>query len=214
MSFRVVIRGALPLLLVALAGCRSIPSGPAAPEPVAVVSDAARQAEAERVDWLQAHPDWSFQGRVAVTRGRDGGSGRIDWQQHGQRYVAELSAPVTRQSWRLEGDGTGGGRLDGLSGGPRGGSDAQLLLREASGWEIPVNQLGDWVRGLVEEGRAHVGYDAEGRPRTISQQDWTIQYQEWLPAQDGRPALPRRIEAASGDARVRLVLDQWQFGQP
>ena len=123
-----------------------------------------------RVAALHAQPDWAFQGRVAVSKGKDGGSGRIDWRQDGRRYVVELSAPVTRQSWKLTGDThSEAGRLEGLTGGPRDGEDAQQLLLEATGWDIPVNQLPEWIRGLVAgdaagpEGEDRESADADGR---------------------------------------------------
>ncbi|MBN5077684.1 lipoprotein localization factor LolB, partial [Stenotrophomonas maltophilia] len=36
----------------------------------------------------------------------------------------------------------------------------------------------------------------------------------WTAAVAGRPALPRRIEASNGDAKVRLLVDQWGQGTP
>ncbi|WP_425521909.1 lipoprotein insertase outer membrane protein LolB [Xanthomonas translucens] len=216
---RSALRAGLALTaLLALAGCSTLAPRQAPPAASAPLSDAARQAESARGAWLAAHPDWSFQGRVAITKGRNGGSGRIDWEQQRRQYQVELSAPVTRQSWRLSGDSQrGGGRLEGLEGGPRAGEDAQQLLLEATGWEIPVNLLPDWVRGqvAVDAGAPEqVSYDAEGRPQALRQMGWEIQFQEWYPPSDGRPTLPRRIEARNGDAKVRLLLDQWGFVAP
>ena len=94
----------------------------------------------QRETALAAATDWSLAGRVAVSSGKDGGSGRIDWRQQGARYEVSRSAPVTRQSWRLSGE-PGQARLEGLSGGPRAGSDPGVLLREATRWEIPVEAL-------------------------------------------------------------------------
>ncbi|MBN5111217.1 lipoprotein localization factor LolB, partial [Stenotrophomonas maltophilia] len=34
------------------------------------------------------------------------------------------------------------------------------------------------------------------------------------PPAAARPALPRRIEASNGDAKVRLLVDQWGQGAP
>ena len=197
--------------MLALAGCVTTRGRmPAASEVVADVPVAARQAESVRQAWLIAHPDWAFQGRVAIANGRSGGSGRVDWQQHGQRYRIQLSAPITRQSWTLNGDlATGAGQLEGLNGGPRSGADAEQLLLEATGWQIPVNQLSGWVRGQVAKGAAQTGLDAEGRPRTLQRQGWTIEFLDWYPSQEDRPALPRRIEARRGEAKVRLLIDQW-----
>lgn len=206
-------------LAVSLSACVSLDTrkAPAAPDVVTAVSAEAQQAEAARVDALRAQPVWSFQGRVAVSKGRNGGSGRIDWQQQARQYVVSLSAPVTRQSWTLSGDsGDRSGRLDGVEGGPRQGEDAQQVLLEATGWDIPVNQLPDWVRGLVAEGAtaAEIDRDAEGRPRRVRQMGWDIQFLDWYPAEGDRPVLPRRIEAVNGDAKVRLLVDGWVLGSP
>jgi outer membrane lipoprotein LolB len=207
-------------LAVSLSACVSLDTrkAPAAPDVVTAVSAEAQQAEAARVDALRAQPAWSFQGRVAVSKGRNGGSGRIDWQQQARQYVVSLSAPVTRQSWTLSGDsGNRSGRLDGVEGGPRQGEDAQQVLLEATGWDIPVNQLPDWVRGLVAEGATaaeQIDRDAEGRPRRVRQMGWDIQFLDWYPAEGDRPVLPRRIEAVNGDAKVRLLVDGWVLGSP
>lgn len=207
-------------MAVSLSACVSLDTrkAPTAPDVVTAVSAEAQQAEAARVDALRAQPAWSFQGRVAVSKGRNGGSGRIDWQQQARQYVVSLSAPVTRQSWTLTGDSQSrGGRLDGVEGGPRQGEDAQQVLLEATGWDIPVNQLPDWVRGLVAEGAAaaeQVDRDAEGRPRRVRQMGWDIQFLDWYPAEGDRPVLPRRMEAVNGDAKVRLLVDGWVLGSP
>lgn len=207
-------------LAVSLSACVSLDTrkAPAAPDVVTTVSAEAQQAEAARVAALRAQPAWSFQGRVAVSKGRNGGSGRIDWQQQAHQYVVSLSAPVTRQSWTLSGDSQSrAGRLDGVEGGPRQGEDAQQVLLEATGWDIPVNQLPDWVRGLVAEGATgaeQVDRDAEGRPRRVRQMGWDIQFLDWYPAEGDRPVLPRRVEAVNGDAKVRLLVDGWVLGSP
>lgn len=208
-------RASLLVAVALLSACAS--TGPR-PSPAAVagpISAEARQAEAGRQAWLRAHPDWSFQGRAAISKGQKGGNGRVDWLQTGRDYRVQLSAPVTRQSWVLSGEGaTGRARLEGVDGGPRVGEDAQELLLQATGWQIPVDGLPAWVRGLVDDGQPGVVRDAEGRPAVLEQGGWRVEYQEWFPPQDGRPALPRRIEARSGDAKVRLLLDNWGVDAP
>ncbi|PPT93686.1 lipoprotein localization factor LolB [Xanthomonas arboricola pv. arracaciae] len=201
------------LVLVGLSACVSVPRGQGGGAAVVEqVSEGAREAEAARQAWLQAHPAWSFQGRVAISKGSNGGSGRIDWQQDGAKYRVQLSAPVTRQSWVLTGDtASGGGRLEGLDGGPRSGPDAEQVLLEATGWTIPVNQMPDWVRALriADVGAERADLDAAGRPRTVQQDGWTIDFLAWAPAGAGQPELPQRIEARNGEAKVRLLVDQW-----
>ena len=178
------------------------------------------------VDLAQAHAQdasraavtqWSLSGRIAVSNGKQGGSGRIDWQQSGDRYTVSLSAPVTRQSWRLSGDDTGG-RLDGIEGGPREAADVEALLRETTGWNIPVRALTDWVRGVGADparfGEAKVVYGEGNRPVRLAQAGWTIDYAQWQPeaAAGAGPVLPARLTATQGDAKVRLILDEWAPG--
>lgn len=220
MTLQLFKAGTALALALSLSACVSMGErkAPAAPAVVGSVSAQAQALEAARVAALRDQPQWTFQGRVAVNKGRNGGNGRIDWQQDGRAYVVELSAPVTRQSWKLSGDSHHeGGRLEGLEGGPREGEDAQQVLLEATGWDIPVNQLPDWVRGLVASDTAaaeRVERDGDGRPRRVDQMGWQIQYLDWYPAQGDRPVLPRRIEAVNGDAKVRVVVDSWTLGTP
>ena len=162
---------------------------------------------------VAATPDWSLQGRVALSNGRSGGSGGIEWSQRGANYDVALSAPVTRQSWRLSGD-AGAARIEGLEGGPRSGGDAQTLLRETTGWEIPVAALSSWVRGARADenafGAATLSYAADGRLARLEQGGWTVDYSAWQPAATGGTRLPTRLNAERGQARVRLVVDRWE----
>lgn len=162
---------------------------------------------------IAAMPDWSLQGRVALSNGRNGGSGGIEWRQHGASYEVALSAPVTRQSWRLSGDADSA-RIEGLEGGPRSGSDAQTLLRETTGWEIPVAALSSWVRGARADenafGAATLSYAADGRLARLEQGGWVVDYGAWQPAGGAGTALPTRLNAERGQARVRLVVDGWE----
>ena len=207
---------ALALMAGALVGCATTaPTRTAAP----LLSAAARaERQRARSEWLGLHETWSFSGRAAISKGDKGGSGRIEWRQHDQRrYEIALSAPVTRQSWRLIGDlHSEAGRIEGLEGGPRDGELAEDLLLETTGWDVPLQQLGSWVRGAPasEYPAQAIVHDAEGRPASFEQAGWTVRYTEWRPGPVGQPDLPVRIEAASGDARVRLLIEDWTFASP
>ena len=197
-------------LCAALGGCASLPSADA-PLAGAVQPDAAaRQVELQRQRSVQARLEWGFAGRVAVSNGRDGGNARLDWQQDGHGFQARLSAPVTRQGWELAVDHASGmARLEGLAGGPRAGADARQLVAESTGWDLPVDTLGDWVRGLVGPDARLLAEDAQGRPLRAEQDGWQVDFSQWYETEGERPVLPRRIEAVNGSSRVRLLVDQW-----
>lgn len=177
--------------------------------------EAALQRQSDREQVLAGAADWSLSGRVALTNDGRGGSGRIDWRQHGATFTVSLSAPITRQSWQLEG-GTGIARLEGLEGGTRIGTDAALLLRAATGWEIPVQSLASWVRGARDPGAgaAELEFGADGRLARLRQDGWQLEFGKWAAEPALGIELPARVEARRGEARVRLVVDGWNFAGP
>lgn len=191
-----------------LAGCAGI--APRTPLPPAERAAALAHQQA-REAMLAAHPDWDLGGRVALSNGSRGGSGRIEWQQRGARFGVSLSAPVTRQSWRLSGGG-GQALLEGLDGGARRGDDPEALLREATGWEIPVAALASWVRGVPApaNGAARLQFDGEGRLSRLQQDGWTLDYAGWELHPGFGVELPMRVTAERESARVRLVVDAWR----
>lgn len=159
--------------------------------------------------------DWNLSGRIAVSTGKQGGSGRIDWETRDDRYSISLSAPVTRQSWRLAGNAAHA-RLEGVQGGPRESDDVEALLRETTGWDIPVRAMTHWVRGIGastdEFGAARVVYGEGNRPVRLEQAGWVIDFEQWQDA--GEPAMPTRLVATRSGAKVRLIVDEWSLGTP
>lgn len=208
---RVTVALAATWLLSACAG-RMVrpPQLPPAVDAVAIA--AAQAAQDKRIAWLDAHPQWGLSGRIAISNAGKGGSGRIDWQQRGDRYEVSLSAPVTRQSWRIA-VGPEGARLEGLEGGTREGADPAQLLLEATGWQIPVAALADWARGRATPGIDidAMTYATDAHLQSLRQDGWRIDYLLWQPPVGAQPALPARIDAQRGDAKVRLIIDHWDF---
>jgi outer membrane lipoprotein LolB len=197
---------AVALLSLGLAACAGL--GPRQPLPPAAQA-AAMQAQSTHEAALAARRDWSLAGRVALSNEGRGGSGRIDWRQHGDAFEVELAAPITRKGWRLVG-APGSALLEGLDGGPRAGADAAALLRQATGWDVPVQALGYWLRGARAPGsESRLEFDADGRLARLRQDGWTLEYGGWARPDAEGPWLPARIAAERGSARVKLVVDAW-----
>jgi outer membrane lipoprotein LolB len=207
MSGRLVAVAALVVLLAACVGA------PVRPELTPAALAAAEAAQTHREQALEAQSDWSLVGRIAVSNQGKGGSGRIEWTQAGLDYRITLSAPVTRQGWQLSGNADSA-RLEGLEGGPRSGPDAQALLLAATGWDIPVEALAQWIRGARAPALdpARIDYGSDGLPWRIRQAGWSIEYR-WPPGDAAMPGmqirLPRRLDATRGEASVRLIVDEW-----
>lgn len=201
-------------LVVLLTGCVGQQTRSALPAG-ALVCDASIAAEqtslacTERIAQVAAlayQGGWTMQGRVAISNGSQGGNARVDWVERGLRdYSVTLSAPVTRQSWRLDVQ-NGQATISGIEGGPRSGANAAQLLREATTWEIPVDAMRWWVRGQTAPTPSATRYvfTADGALIGLEQDGWRIQFER-----ASEDALPSRITATRGESRVRLVIDQW-----
>lgn len=194
-------RALLPFVLL-LAGCVAAPKRPVAPAADPLAAQAAREAE------LAQRSDWHLTGRIAVSDGRDGGSGRIEWIQRGARYEIRVNAPVTRRSWRLVGE-PGHARLEGLDGGPFVSDSAEDLLHDHLAWDVPLGDLAAWARGMRASGEAVIRFAPTGLPERMQQGGWLIEYRSFDQAR--QPALPTRVFASRGAHRVRLQVDAWSF---
>ena len=189
-------------VLAWLSACSSVPQ-----RPVNVVGEISA-LQLQREAWLAERPSWSLSGRIAVSDGRDGGSGRIEWVQDGDSFQISLQAPVTRRSWRLVGT-PGLARLEGLDGGPFYSDDAGQLLREHLGWTVPLTDLADWVRGRRARSAGHIEFLPDGVPAQIEQDGWVIEFREFDAV--GSVLMPVRVFAARGSQRIRLKVDAWAF---
>ena len=207
------------LCAMTLAGCVSVPRqhGVAIGSLSSDAQAAAMARQEAREQRLQALPALSFSGRVALSNGRNAGSGRIEWRQSGDDYEVTLSAPVTRQSWKLSGDAASA-RIEGIEGGPRGGADVVQLLRDTTGLDIPVGALAAWASGARADvavfGPAKIGFDAGGRLARIEQDGWTVDYLDWQDQDVGSGEslpVPNRINAHRDPAKVRLAIDAWSW---
>lgn len=191
---------ALVLLCLLLAACA----------PVRVRETPAALAKlAERETQLAPRTHWALTAHIFVSDGADNnGSGDLDWQHAGDAYQFTLRAPTGR-TWKLSGDPRQA-TLEGVEAQPIRGSDPERLLRERLGWEVPVADLSAWVRGVrAHRGEADVQYDEQDLPAVLDQDGWKIEYREWFP--DLSPAMPRKVFASRGKARVKMSIDRWSF---
>lgn len=204
-------RAPLPWLAMLLAGCSSLPA--VAPDALpAASSPAARAATLGLAQGDCSAPHWGMAGRVALSNGRDGGSGRITWSQGGGALHLEMSAPLTRQSWRLDVDAEGA-VLRGISPDAQRGDDAARLLRDATGWDVPVQAMGCWLRAVEADparfGPAQIERGVDGLPKHLAQAGWSVDYAGWTPDPASGLPMPVRVTASRDANRVRLLVDRW-----
>lgn len=190
----------LPLLLAACV-----------PQTVRMKGDAGLlDAQFARERALAQADHWVLQGRLGVSNGKDGGSGSFSWAQDGEQYEFVLRGPaISGMNFRLSG-GPDGALLEGVEHGPLRGPDAEALMHEALGWEVPLRDLRAWVLGLrADSGPAELNFGENRLPSLLQQDGWTVDYREWDEAH--RPPLPKKVFAGKPPYKVKLSIESWQF---
>lgn len=154
------------------------------------------------IDVGEAADHWRLEGRLAVSDGRDSGTGSVTWEQDGEYFMIGLRAPVSGQSWRLSGDGSLC-TLEGLKPYPLSGSSPEALLERELGWHLPVAPLRAWLRGRPAHASVPVQRDAAGQIIGFVEQGWSISFSQF---REGRPV---RITARNPPYQVRLAIKSW-----
>jgi len=197
----------LPILLLTLllGACAT------APKPV---TDQSHQRWQQLKHQLSGFNDWHLRGRVALFIDDEVYNLGLDWQHQASRKVLTLEAALGQGMIRIR-------RLNGASelttaeGERRVAEDAEALLLQVTGWDIPVAGLEYWIRGLPHPGStATPVIDSDGRLAQLQQDGWQINYLEYGESRDGLPALPHRLYMKRGRVRIKIVIDQWQKAKP
>jgi len=187
-------RAAWLVLATALAGCVTSPVAPPSMSP-----DPAQ---------LQS---WTASGRLAVAANGEGGSGSFTWDQRGPGSTLALRGPLGAGAMQVTTDGQTLSVTD-AEGRHLGNDQAQGLLRQRLGAELPLAELRYWMLGVASPGSPASVQDAAEAPRRIIEQSgWRIAYDAFQTA--AGLSVPERFTASQGGVRLKVVVDDWQFGQ-
>jgi outer membrane lipoprotein LolB len=188
-------------LLAMLAGCRTRP-------PVAVPGPGAGAPWAEQRAALEGLERYSLSGRVAVAANGQGFSASLRYQQQPKRADLALDGPLGIGGLRVEladheiaVTTSRGQQLDGVA--------ARAELERRLGFELPLDELRWWLLGLPAPGKADVDAAADsGEIRGFVQNGWHVSINSRAPALGF--ALPQRLTAERGGARLKLLVESWQ----
>ena len=153
--------------------------------------------------------DWSARGRMAIAFASEGGSGTFEWEQHATMTSLQVRGPLGAGALRIVADGEAVSVTD-AEGRALDGTAARQRIRSRLGGDLPVLALRYWLLGLAAPGSAaQVIADGPESARSIEQDGWTIRYEPFTAVQGW--SVPTRMTAASGEARIKVIVDDWQL---
>jgi outer membrane lipoprotein LolB len=162
--------------------------------------------EAPTVDPLQVTA-FELEGRIHLRLPNDAFPGRVRWQHRTQEDELWFYSPLGSAVARLRQDDSGA-LLVTSEGREYRAADLRQLAFDVLGWDLPLQQLPFWVRGLPGPGEAERDVDNQGRPALIRQNGWQVAYLAWTPA--GVTGLPSKLDLKGARLRMRLAVENWK----
>lgn len=190
------------LLVVFVAGCADLAIIPPAASPGGPAWDA-------RLQDLYKLQQWSIRGHLAVQAGGEGWSATLHWDQDQQNYTLRLIAPLGQGTYQLTNDA---GKVTLLTADNKvyQATDAESLLQNNLGWNVPLHGLKYWVRGAPEPGVTtdSLLLDDKGRMTDLQQSGWRISISRYSEFQGQE--LPSKLYMQNDRFQLRLVVLDWK----
>lgn len=148
---------------------------------------------------------WSFDGRLALSDGKESWSATMDWTHEDKKDTLKLSGPLGQGAIIItlnehfvtidRGDGEDKIQQS---------SDINNFIKDQLGIVVPVQSLRYWVLGLTAPRKRFVTL-SDG----FEQEKWIIQFSQMQ--QVKKHWLPRKLKAHLGKTRLKLIVDTWKL---
>jgi outer membrane lipoprotein LolB len=150
-------------------------------------------------------------GRMNLRVDKDSLPGRVRWSHAPARDELWFYSPVGAAVAHLVQDEQGALLVDSKGKEYRADSLHELAL-DVLGWDLPLDGLPYWVRGLPWPGAQanQAQRDDQGRLTRLEQAGWEVSYLAW--AGNGTRALPAKLDLEGERLRLRLVIERWDAG--
>ncbi|MFD1007052.1 MULTISPECIES: lipoprotein insertase outer membrane protein LolB [Oceanisphaera] len=156
---------------------------------------------------LEQLQDWQLSAKLGIITAEERGSLSLFWRQNSDDYRMNLTNVVGKRVFDLSRSGNKVALID-SKGQQHQATDARELVWRLTGWDLPVEQLSYWIKGLPGADD-QVTYDEHGRPQTINAHGWQLRYFGYTQI-DGL-WLPSRLDLTHKETKLRLAIHQWEL---
>lgn len=193
-------------IAISLVACSSISDLP--------VTDQSYQDWARYRVQLSKINSWEIHARAAIFVEQEVYQVGISWKREINVFVIVIEAPFGQGVFRVESNLQDFGQPPIKLSMPDGevyfDDSAEALLVRALGWSIPVSGLKSWIKGLP---LPNTGYSfdlqADGRLKSLRQNDWLINYLEYFPRDTEEQGLPRKMYLKHSNLALKIVIERW-----
>ncbi len=214
MISRVLLVASFVVGLFFLNGCSQIPVKPSvAVNPVTPPPVSKENLWEQRQQLLVNDVNWSLNSKVALRFRQDNWNFGLNWAQRAaQDYEMQITNPLTGGLVAKLSRNKFGVSLLSDDGKTYRDSDEERLLQRQAGIGLPLKGMQYWIRGLASPiyKTEKLVLDNYGRPLSIQQAGWKIDYSRYLSNKSN--AMPRKviITRAKDNVYVKMIAKQWQ----
>jgi outer membrane lipoprotein LolB len=146
---------------------------------------------------------WSFDGRISLSDGRESWSANVLWAHTDGKDEIKLSGPLGQGAAviTLTNDLVIINRGDEK---PKQSTQIDEFIQQQLGVFVPVKALRYWVLGLTNPNSPYIE-KGDG----FKQSNWDVHYLQMQ--NQGNEWLPRKMGIEQGEAKLKLIIDQWTF---
>ena len=158
---------------------------------------------------LQQLTEWTAEGKLALRTPEQSESASLQWRQEGNISRLRLNGPLGVAATSLYSDGRTLVIRQGEEVSRWDIGDTSALERR-TGWDLPLQALPHWIKGLPAPGIDIQAMEQGPDPallRVLRQDDWEIHYEDY--ANYGRLTLPTALKLQRKDTTVRLIIRNW-----
>ena len=190
------------LCVLLLAGCASAPAVPPTTESSFEIK---WREHREQVSGIH---QWNLAGRIGIRTDDTGGSANLRWKRGEGHDQIDLFGPLGGGRIRLDIDSAGARLRDSQGQNFFAGSASEVKFK-ATGWYVPLEVLGEWIRGIPAPGAHEREIDQAGKLISLNQNGWTISFNEYAPYQQA--LLPRKIRLSASEWVINELVSRNQI---
>jgi outer membrane lipoprotein LolB len=153
---------------------------------------------------------WNIKGRVAVKNDKESGTVTLLWNQFLSNYELRFIAPLGQGTYILTGTASGV-----VMKGPKDlilmAETPEQILNQGLGWDVHLDGLKYWVRGLPEPDikYSELLLDDKGRLSNMKQSGFNISVSRYADL-DG-VSLPEKLTIKSDNIRLKVIIQNWEI---
>ncbi len=212
MTSKVLLAINFVIALSVLSGCSQLPVKTSTTTKPATSAASKETLWKQRQRLLVNDVNWNLKSKVALRFRAENASFGLNWaQKSAQHYVMQITNPITGGIVAKLSRDRSGVTLLADDGKVYRDSDEERLLQRQAGIGLPLKGMQYWVRGLAspQYKTQKLTLDAYGRPQSLQQAGWKIDYSRYLSSKSN--AMPSKvvITRAKDNVYLKMIAKQW-----